>query len=314
MDVSSVSSSTSISQSQQNEDFAKKRVSLFQSSQFQMGGSQIDLSALSKTGGDVTDAVDNTQESQTLQLRDGTELTMPQQSEAQKASTAEAYASMSPEGAAAVKGTATTLANAAYGDVAAQREAANGNPDGPALLEASASTLQSAATDHVNMVSAAMFNKSTSAITATQFNDGMTTAMTTGMSAVEGSLASSLSGFLYKDGMANEIDTDAAELQTMIGEWPADGSSQTFTYHEVETDANGNQSLQEKTVTLTKDQASDLYNQLTTASSGLTDISDAESTQIQMKTQDYEQAMTTLSNIMKSFDDNLKGLIQNIKQ
>jgi len=311
MDVTGVGSSTGVSQFQQNQEYAKKRVSLHQQSAFQMGGSGLDLSAL--TQGDAANAVNNSAHSRTLQLRDGSEVEIPQQSPAEKQKTAEAYAKMSPEGAAAVAGSASRLASAAYGDVAAQRAAASGDPNGQALLEASASTLRAAATDRANTVSAAMFNKSASAITATQFGNAMTTAMITGMAAVEGNLHGLLDGFMKKANMSTEVDTDAAELNTMINDWPADDQTQTFTYHEVVTDKDGNQSLQDKTVTVTKEQAEDLYNQLKATSDDLSNISQADTLNLQIQVQDYQQAMTTLSNVMKAYDDNLKGIIQNVK-
>lgn len=312
MDVTGVNSSTNLTQLQetQNQEYARKRVTLHQSSSFQLGGSGLDLSAL--TQGDASAAVNNTSQSRTLQTRDGTQIEIPQMSAAEKAKVEQIYGKLSPEGAAAVQNSASQLASAAYGDVAAQRLAANGDPSAPALLEASAATLRSAAVNHVSTVATAQFNKSVSAISASDFNDAMTTAMTTGMAAVEGNLHDLLDGFMYKAEMANEIDTDAAELQSMINDW-GDQETQQFTYHELVTDKDGNQSLVTKTVTLTKDQANDLYNQLKGTSDDLSTISQADTANIQIKTQDYEQAMTTLSNIMKSYDDNLKGILQNVK-
>jgi hypothetical protein len=311
MDVSGVNSSTNLTQLQQNQEYARKRISLHQSSSFQLGGSGIDLSALTQ-GGDPTNAVNNTQQSRTLQTRDGTEIELPQLTAAERAKSEAVYAQLSPEAAAAVKASAKKLATAAYIDVAAQRAAANGAPDGQALLEASQGTLRSAAVEHVSTVAAAKFNKSTSAMSSSQFEGAMTDAMTTGMSSVESNLYDFLGGFMKKAGMSNEVDTDAAELQTMINDW-GNEETQQFTYHEVETDKDGNQTLAAKTVTLTQAQAEDLYKQLKATSDDLSTIGEADTLNLQMMVQDYQQAMTTLSNVMKGYNENLRGIIQNVK-
>jgi hypothetical protein len=98
----------------------------------------------------------------------------------------------------------------------------------------------------------------------------------------------------------------------MLANWP-EGSSQSFTWHEASTDADGNVGLTEKTDTLSKEEATSLLQQLQSSATGLDSMGTADQYKLQVAVQDYQQAMTTLSNVMKNYDDDLKSIINNLR-
>jgi hypothetical protein len=130
-------------------------------------------------------------------------------------------------------------------------------------------------------------------------------------------LESNLRDFLEKHErerqMGEELRTDVAELNDMIASWPEGGGTQTFTYRELVTDADGNKSLVEKTVTLTKEEAMALATAQEQLANGLGSMTQIETVTLQVMVQVYNQAMTTFSNLMKAYEDNLRGIIQNAK-
>lgn len=311
MEVSRVDGTQAYGSTQaQNQDYARQRLTLHQGNTFQKGGSGLDLSALKAD--DAASAVNNTQEGRTLQTRDGNEIDIPQLDGQQRAQVAQLQARVSKEGWERLQIAGLALGKAAFAHVAASRAAAKGEPGSQAQLEAATSTLRAAAMDNVTAVTAETFQKHTSALTVADLNKAMTDSMTNGMAGVEGDLNNTMHGYAQKAQQGQVIDTDVAELGDMLANWPA-GSSQQFTWHESEKDANGKVTIVEKTGTLTEGQAKDLLDKLKAEANDLESLTAVEQISLQVQVQDYQQAMTTLSNIMKSMDDNLKGIIQNAK-
>ncbi len=309
MDVSRIDSVQSYGQTREiNTEQARKRIDLHQSSSFSKGGSGIDLSAVKNP----VDAVNNSQEGRLLQTRDGNEIEIPTLDAENRAKASALFAKVSEAGKQRLQAVGQELGRAAFAHVAATRSVERGEPDGKAQLEAASSALYSAAQANLAAVANETYGKAPRGLTQTQFNNAMTDAMTNGMAGVEGDLNATLQRFAKKAQMGETVDTDAAELQDMLANWP-EGSSQQFTWHEAVKDENGNYSIVEKTGTLTKEQAEDLYNKLKASANDLQSITAIEQQMLQVQVQDYQQAMTTLSNVMKAYDDNLKGIIQNVK-
>lgn len=113
--------------------------------------------------------------------------------------------------------------------------------------------------------------------------------------------------------MADEIRADMAELQELWNDWPEDEETQQFTYHEVIEDQHGNKELVERTVEITKDQAQELYRLLEEADKQLATFGPAEQQIIQVVTHGWQQAMNTLSNVLKHYDETLRNILQNSK-
>lgn len=113
--------------------------------------------------------------------------------------------------------------------------------------------------------------------------------------------------------MADEIRADIAELQELWDEWPEGEETQIFTYHEVLDDGNGNKELIERTVEINKEQAQELFRTLEEADRTLATFGPAEQQVIQVVTHGWQQAMNTLSNVLKHYDETLRNILQNTK-
>lgn len=113
--------------------------------------------------------------------------------------------------------------------------------------------------------------------------------------------------------MADEIRADMAELEALYEEWPEGVETQEFTYHEFVEDENGHRELVQKTVVLTKDEIQDLWKSLEEQDRVLATFGPAEQQVIQMVTQGWQQAMTTLSNVMKHYDETMRNILTNAK-
>lgn len=307
MQVQRIDSVVSGQTRQVSEDIAKKRLELHQSSGFSKGSSGIDLSALTRP-----DAVNNTQEGRLLQTRDGNEIELPSLDAETRAKAASLFARVSDAGRERLITVGLEVGRAAFANVAAQRAVAKGEPDAKAQLEASTSALQASVQANLAAVAGEAYNTHPSSMDQNKFNNAMTDAMTNGMAGVEGDLNATMHRFAAKAKMGQTVDEDVAELQDMLSSWP-EGSSQFFTWHESVKDKDGNITLVEKSGTLTKEQAEDLLTKMKADASGLESMTAIEQQMLQVQVQDYQQAMTTLSNVMKSYDDNLKGILQNVK-
>lgn len=309
MDVSRIDSVKNCAQTQDvGVEQARKRVDLHQSSSFSKGGSGIDLSAVKNP----VDQVNNSQEGRLLQTRDGNEIEIPTLDAETRAKAATLFAKVSEAGKQRLQAAGLEMGRAAFAHVAAKRAVERGEPDAKAQLEASSSALYGAAQQNLAAVANETTGKSPRSMTQSEFNNAMTDAMTNGMAGVEGDLNATFQKFAKKAQMGETVETDAAELGDMLANWP-EGSQQQFTWHETVKDENGNYSIVEKTGTLTKEQAEELYNTLKASANDLQSITAIEQQMLQVQVQDYQQAMTTLSNVMKAYDDNLKGIIQNVK-
>ncbi len=113
--------------------------------------------------------------------------------------------------------------------------------------------------------------------------------------------------------MADEIRADIAELQDLWNEWPENEETQQFTYHEVIEDQHGNKELVERTVEITKAEAQELFRMLEEADRQLATFGPAEQQVIQVVTHGWQQAMNTLSNVLKHYDETLRNILQNSK-
>lgn len=109
-------------------------------------------------------------------------------------------------------------------------------------------------------------------------------------------------------GQQSTIRTDRNELTDAVANWPAGTDTQTFTFHDV--DANGN--LQTYTQNLTQEQAKAKGDSLSNTLSTLSDSSQQQQLMLQNMMQNYQQGVTTISNIMRTQYDMIKNTLQNI--
>jgi hypothetical protein len=129
-----------------------------------------------------------------------------------------------------------------------------------------------------------------------------------GVQGLQQSLGSYASQMQAQIDNENTVRTDQNELSSAVADWPSGTTTQTFTYHDV--DANGN--LQTYTADLTQDQAKTEASNLTNTLSSMGDDTQMMQMQLQNMEQNYQQGVTTISNIMKMQYDMVKNTIGNI--
>ncbi|MEL6340556.1 MAG: hypothetical protein AAGJ56_05890 [Myxococcota bacterium] len=113
--------------------------------------------------------------------------------------------------------------------------------------------------------------------------------------------------------MADEVRADIAELEELMADWPADQERQEFTYNELVRDENGEASLISQTEMLNREEAVELIRKLEESDQQLAGFGPAEQQTIQVVTHGWQQAMGTMSGILKAFDETLRNILQNAK-
>jgi hypothetical protein len=277
---------------------AKRRLNLHTTSGFESPGRH-DLSAL-KPDKASTAADDERRANQPKvvehRLADGTIVRVPGLSDAQHLEIARVFARQSPERRGFLERAATRLAAAVYADVQAQPAAAS-RP-----VSATVSAAYSATQE------AAVLGAGSDAQIQAQRDSYFA-----GIGAVEKELQTYFTEVKERQQVAAEARTDQAELVEMLSSWPDDGSSESFTYREIKVSDDGELVVTEKTVQLTKEQALGLLQSLELQGSTIGEITAMDGFKLQKMTQDYQEGMTILSNILKQQDETLRGTIQNVK-
>jgi hypothetical protein len=150
--------------------------------------------------------------------------------------------------------------------------------------------------------------------TGVQESDGALQGVMFGaMVGIEQDLGSFAQDLQNKLNLAGELRTDITEIRTELGDWPDADEKRAFSWTEVATDDNGNVSVTQKTGELTKAEAETLLGKLEMQLTSLTELNEMQKFDLQTKTHDYQQALSTLSNLLKSQHDSLMAIIRNLK-
>ena len=108
----------------------------------------------------------------------------------------------------------------------------------------------------------------------------------------------------------NVLRADQSELQTATSAWGDDAmATQNFTWHEV--DAEGN--LVTKSGDLNKSQAQAALANVGSALSSYADMSQLQAIKLQNMTQNYQNGITSISNLMKAAYDTTKNTVGNLR-
>lgn len=134
------------------------------------------------------------------------------------------------------------------------------------------------------------------------------------MVGIEQELGDFAKSFQEKIDLAGEVRTDITELRDEIADptWD-DGSTRSFSWTEVTVDENGNMRVTQNEGELTKEEAELLLKKLEDQLATLSEMNDVARFDLQRMTQDYQQALSTLSNLLKSQHDSLMAIIRNTK-
>jgi len=233
----------------------------------------------------------------TYRMADGTELTLPQLS-LQDQAASEKLLSSAGDGREKLERAATELGEAAYNETQSY-------PPDVAITEASAGLQQSADNAYeVYMTSTGQ----------QQRDQASNQALLMGMWGPQTALQNFFHKVVGRDALSGEVRSDVAELKDMLADWPDDGSTQTFSYHEVIENPDGTVTVVEhNNVQLTKAEAEALLERMQGQVETLGSIATRDQFKLQYMVQRNQQAINTLSNILKNQDETRKGIIGNVK-
>jgi hypothetical protein len=137
------------------------------------------------------------------------------------------------------------------------------------------------------------------------------------MVGIEQDLSNFASNLKDKINMSSEMRTDITELQNELADptWTdSDTDTRSFSWREIETDADGNVTgFTEHTGELNKAQAQTKLKELEEQRATLGDFTEMMKFDLQQMSENYQQALNTLSNLLKSQHDSLMAIIRNVK-
>ena len=107
----------------------------------------------------------------------------------------------------------------------------------------------------------------------------------------------------------NAARTEYEDVGTAVANWPAGQQTQHFDW--TTFDSNGKSTAH--SADLTYDQAATLKSNLEDQVNGMSDTNQEQQLQLQSLTQDYAQAINTMSNLLKMDFDTVKSVINNIR-
>ena len=282
-----------------------QRVHLYVHSQFEKarpsfaGIGKQDLSALGKSSNNDQHhspaAGSEVEESLCLKMRDGTLLEIPLLSKADRERAEEILGSASPHQAQSTLQAARDLGTRVYHEI----KTADTNVD------------HSLATAQAAQMS---YRETMSIVTQESQTAQEKDALLMGMYGVEKNLRGYFTKVQGEQHLASEVREDIAVLEDMLADWPDDGSTELIDYREVRFSSDGTPSVVEhQGAALTKEEAQALLNKLKGNVETLGHFENQDMMMLQFMVNRYQQAMNTLSNILKSKNDTHKGIIGNIR-
>ena len=249
-------------------------------------------------------------------LADGSVITLPGLSADEAAQAQSLFANVAPEHQEAVNAAASTFAKV----LLASDPSANTIVDGPSKLasgsNAAAITVSQVSPDVANAASTASATYKSSLTPsygsnsgAKNYEDTVQAVAYMGVLGLQNELGTFAQTVQTTQNTQNTLRADQSELQTATASWGDDvTATQNFTWHEVDKDGN----VVTKSGDLTKAQATAALANVNSALSSYTDMNQMQAIQLQNMTQNYQNGLTTISNLMKAAYDMTKNTIGNI--
>ncbi|MBI3178313.1 MAG: hypothetical protein HYZ27_01550 [Deltaproteobacteria bacterium] len=232
-----------------------------------------------------------------VQFQDGSGISIPTMSEQDRTTVAHLFGGVPLDQQAAVQEAANRLAAALYVEGAT-------NAEGVKVGSFSSG------------VTAALGEAATIYGTATKggaIDQQMQGTMFMALAGLEGDLQDFAVNVRGKLALVKELRTDITELRDAVANWPEGVEKQKFSWREVTIDEAGNVKVVERSEYLTKEQAAQKADSLEEMKNSLQDLTEMDKFDLQRMTQDYQQAVNTLSALLKSNHDSLKSIIGNLK-
>jgi hypothetical protein len=232
-----------------------------------------------------------------LSFSDGTRVDVPTMSEEDRQTAGQIFASVSAGSQPQVQAAFDSLAAAIFDE-------AKKNPQGVAVGSFSAGL-----TGQLNQTTE-LFMVGTGKAQADQAIQGV---MFGAMIGIEQDLGNFAQDVQDRLNLAGTVRTDITELRNELSDWENPDEEKTFTWTEVTFDEAGNMHVETKTDNLTKAEAEELLKKLELELNTLGDMNEMMKFDLQQKTHDYQQALNTLSGLLKASHDSLMAIIRNIK-
>ncbi|MCK5690639.1 hypothetical protein KAI87_15270, partial [Myxococcota bacterium] len=132
-------------------------------------------------------------------------------------------------------------------------------------------------------------------------SDATSEVMLMGLSGIENGLSDFYKEIVGKENTATEVEAEAQELAAMLEDWPDDGTTETFTYHETTINDDGTLGvIEHKDVELSKAEATALLSKLNGQVDGISALTQRDFYELQNLVQKFQQAMNIMSNILKN--------------
>lgn len=148
-----------------------------------------------------------------------------------------------------------------------------------------------------------------SAVPTDSYDSAVTRTALVGVMGLQGSLkdfSNDMAGTVKNE---NTLRADASELQNVLTNWPDGAATQDASYHTVSSDGT---ITAVASAPMTKQQVSDALDNVKNAGSTMSDATQMQMLQLQSMEQNYQQGVTTISNVMRTSYDMVKNTLQNI--
>jgi hypothetical protein len=232
-----------------------------------------------------------------LAFNDGTRVDVPSMSEEDRNTAGRIFASIPTEKQAAVQAAFDALANAIYDE-------SKKNPQGIQV-----GSFSSGLTNQLNQ-STEVFVVTTGKAQADQAVQGV---MFGAMIGIEQDLGNFAQNVQDRLNLAGTVRTDVTELRNELSDWDDPNEKRHFEWTEVTFDEAGNMHVEKKEGDLDKKEAEELLEKLEMQMETLSDMNEMMKFDLQQKTHDYQQALGTLSGLLKASHESLMAIIRNVK-
>lgn len=247
-------------------------------------------------------------------LADGSVVALPSLSEEEASQARSLFADVAPEHQAAMNEASALLGQALMGK--GVNTIVNGGSKLASSSGANAFTVSQASPDvaHAAANAQATYTNSVgpkygSNSGATQYDSTVQAVAYMGVLGLQGEMGTYAKGMQATMAQQNTLRADQSELQTAVASWPEDANAtQNFTWHEVDKDGL----VVTKTGDLTKAQAQAALGNVQSALSSFTSQTQLQAMQLQNMSQNYQNGVNTISNLMKAAYDTTKNTVGNI--
>lgn len=247
-------------------------------------------------------------------LSDGGVITLPSLSTEESSQAQALFSRVAPEHHAALNAASSTLGAALMASgtnsiTSGSSKLASSSASGTLTVSQASPDVASAVANASTVYSASTSTAYGSSSGGTTYDDTVQAVAYMGVLGLQNELGTYAQGMQTTQNQENTLRADASELQTSVSSWGSDPTAtQSFSWHEV--DSSGN--LVSKSGDLTEAQAQAALDNVNSALSSYSDQTQLQTIQLQNMSQNYQNGISTISNLMKAAYDTTKNTLGNI--